>query len=396
MPEELNSAPEFEAQASASAETQADVSEKETQSQGADTPTDPLEDIWEKHQGEAEDTPAADKEQPGAVEGKPEGQKPDAAADQKGQDEAGKAAPDASTAIPAPNTWTKEEKAAWDAAPPEVKAALVRRASQVEQLAKDSLEARNFARVMEPIGHVLADPETQEFFKTLQMPDGTRLAGNPKAIAAEIRDLIGIKRTLITNPAEGMRQISQWLAQWGLDPGQIPQAENGQEQNPQMSALQRELAQLRAVVARREKDSEEATVAAQQQHAVQRIAHTVVGFTEAKDATGNHLYPHLHGEHAEAVGEAMGRWLRANVGPEGLTPELMQRAYDTAVFAHPGTREAEFKRREEKRVAEFKSRSDRARKAAGLRPNPGGPASGFEKMTAQEAMEAVWNKHQGA
>ena len=301
--------------------------------------------------------------------------------------------------LAAPHTWSKEEKAAWDAAPEQVKQALSRRAEQVEQYAQTLMETKGFADVMRPIGQTLA--EMRPYFEGISGPDGRPLWGNTAAIGQEIKALSEVKTQLMRNPVDGLRSIINWGRQQGYDMGnalaQIVQDAHGWQDSATVRAqADAERHRMRAEALERQQQEIN-----QQQHYQQQVAHvgqSVSAFTEAKDAAGNPMYPHLHGEHAHGVGELAGRYIRANVAAHGgLTQQLFQEAYNAAIWNHPQARAAEQKRLEDARVAQYKTNSQRARNAAGVVPSSSGTAGlRVDTMTQEEAMEAVWARHKGA
>ena len=165
-----------------------------------------LDEIYEAHTA-PEDEAASPKLQ------KPAEQQATATGEPQAKDEAQLAEQQA--AKQAPHTWTKEEKAAWDAAPEQVKQALYRRAEQVEAYAQSLMETKGFADAMRPIGETLV--QLQPYFEGFAGADGKPLWGNPRAIAEEIKALAQVKADFVRNPAQGLSNIIAWGREQGID-----------------------------------------------------------------------------------------------------------------------------------------------------------------------------------
>ena len=129
------------------------------------------------------------------------------------------------------------------------------------------------------------------------------------------------------------------------------------------------------------------------QEAVQRVAYGLNDFANAKGEDGQPLYPHLFGDHGAEIGELMGKWMRANAGSDGITPDLFKQAYEVAALSVAETREALFKEREAQRVAEYKKNSERARKAAGINPRSNRAPEIDTKKPVEEVFEDIWAKY---
>ena len=232
--------------------------------------------------------------------------------------------------------------------------------------------------------------ELQPYFQSFRQADGSPLWGNPAAMMKEISDVLAIKSLLFRDPQAGLQAIMQWAQQAGLN---LAPSADGQQMNPEALKLRQRLAQLEQDSQRRDAAERERQEVAQRQEAVQRVAYGLNDFAQAKGEDGQPLYPHLLGEHGAEVGEMMGRWMRANAGADGITPELFKSAYEAAIFSVAATRELEMKAREDARVAQFKANSARARKAAGINPRPAKGPDVTPQKPWEEEMNEIWAKY---
>ena len=288
---------------------------------------------------------------------------------------------------PYPTSWGKDLQGTFEQLPPDIQAQIIKREGERERVVQQAFAAQNVARAMEPITRGIKD--LQGYFESFSDATGRPLWGNAEAMAKEISDVLRVKQLLCTDPQAGVQAIDQWLKAAGIV------APDGQQQDTEKLAMQRRIAQLEN--ANKQREAQEANYRAQmqQQQAVQQIAGVLDNFGSSKEADGSATYPLLQGEHAEKIGLVMGQWMRANMGQDGITPELFKQAYETAVFSVPETREMEFKRREDARVAQFKERSDRARKAAGLNPRPGRAHETEPARPVEQVFEDIWKKYNG-
>lgn len=288
-----------------------------------------------------------------------------------------------------PKSWGKDMQEMYATLPPEVQAQIAKREEERERVVQQSFNAVQLAKAMSPIAEGVK--ELEPYFKTFRKADGTPLWGDARAIAQEIKDVLAVKELLFRDPAAGMQAVRSWAEAAGLkfDDNQ----NGGQWQSPEVLALRQRLAQLEANEQRRTQNEQQQQAQARQAQAVNAMGNHLESLGSLKDAAGNASYPLLEGEHGEALGNIMGRWMRANAGPEGITPQLFKEAYEAAVFSLPETREMEFKRREDARVAQFKQRSEAARKAQGINPRHVRSAEVVEKGSLDDTFNKIWQKY---
>lgn len=305
-----------------------------------------------------------------------------------GQQQAAPDAADAPKPVTAPASWGKDAQQLFAQLPPDLQAQVAKREREREQMMGQAFRAMQQAQALQPVMQGFKD--LQPYFQSFRQADGSPLWGNPAAMMKEISDVLAVKSLLFRDPQAGLQAVMQWAQQAGLD---LAPSADGQQMDPEALKLRQRLAQLEQDSQRRDAAERERQEAAQRQDAVQRVAYSLNDFAQAKGEDGQPLYPHLLGEHGAAVGEMMGRWMRANAGADGITPELFKSAYEAAIFSVAATRELEMKAREDARVAQFKANSARARKAAGINPRPVKGPDVTPQKPWEEEMNEIWAKY---
>lgn len=292
----------------------------------------------------------------------------------------------------APEAWDKEGKAAWDylksiAAKGDPQAQkyigeLCRRAYQVEEYGKKCGEevaamrehveaASRFSEAMRPVGEAIA--QLEPYFKQFAGPDGGPLWGNPQSIAQEFLALAQTKAEMILNPVQGMTNIIHWCRAQGVDMNAVLGAVvQGAQDWPDADSVR---AQAEAQRYKAQAEFYQRQQAEQQQMAMRGQQIAALGQTfeqtiQAKGPDGQLAYPHLHGEHAEEVGKAAGRFIRANIDSYGgLSEQLFKDAYHAAVSAHPTLKQIERQKWEAELAARQNARAKQAKSARGFVPS---------------------------
>ena len=338
-----------------------------------------LEQIYDAHTGENEAAP-----QPEAP-AQPQASTPDAQQ---------QPAPEPVQPVAAPASWGKDAQAVFSQLPAPLQAEVAKRETERERVVQQAFQERQqmqqARQALEPV--VQGFNDLSPYFNTFRKADGSPMWGDQRAMMQEIKDVLATKQLLFRDPKAGLQAILTWAQQAGLN----LDGSEGQQIDPETLRLRQRLAQLEQDNQRRDTAERERQAETQRQEAVQRVAYGLNDFAQAKSADGQPLYPHLFGEFGAQVGEMMGRWMRANAGPDGITPELFKAAYETAVFSVEGTREAEMKAREAARVEQFKKNSERARKAAGINPRPGRAPDVDPQKPVEELYEDIWRKYNTA
>lgn len=295
--------------------------------------------------------------------------------------------PETPQTVAAPVSWGKDAQQLFAQLPPQLQEQVAKRETEREQAVGRAFQAMQQVQALQPVMQGFKD--LQPYFQSFRQADGSPLWGNPQAMMKEISDVLAVKSLLFRDPQAGLQAVMQWAQQAGLHLA----PSDGQQADPQMLALRQRLAQLEQDNQRRDNAERERQATAQRQEAIVSVANGLNDFAQAKNEAGEPLYPHLFGDHGAKVGELMGRWMRANAGQDGITPELFKAAYEAAIFSVAETREAEFKAREDARIAQFKQNSARARKAAGIVPRPGKGPDADPQKPLEEVYNDIWAKY---
>ena len=294
--------------------------------------------------------------------------------------------------IAAPASWGKDAQTIFSQLPTALQAEVAKRETERERAIGQAFQMRQQVeqakQVLEPVMQGFND--LSPYFNTFRKADGSPMWGDQRAMMQEIKDVLATKQLLFRDPKAGLQAVMDWMRSAGLN---LDGIDSQTQIDPETARLRQRLAQLEQDNQRRDSAERERQAETQRQEAVQRVAYGLNDFAQAKDDAGNPLYPHLFGDHGAKVGELMGKWMRANAGSDGITPDLFKAAYEAAIFSVAETREAEFKARENARVAEFKKNSDRARKAAGINPRSNRAPEVDPKKPIEEVFEDIWAKY---
>jgi hypothetical protein len=277
-----------------------------------------------------------------------------------------KAEPEAQPAevIEPPRSWSAEEKAEFTKLPPEIQKTLSRREADRDRLLTQKANelAREKHRYTE-LDRVL-EPHRQEM----------HLAGMTEAQG--IARLVAAHDYLKKSPAEAI----QWLArEYGADLNSLNKPDTT---DPTVRQLQQQVAQLTAQLhghSQAQTQERETTILQE----IERFA------TEAKD--GKPAHPHW-----EAVSSDMPALIQIVKGqsPHLSNREVLQEAYDRAVWANPEVRESlrksEAEQAQAKQRAEQAAAAERARKAAVSVSGAPGGSSARAPETVRAALEQVW------
>ena len=286
--------------------------------------------------------------------------------DNKVRDESGKFAkaapkPDepakvVETVPDAPRSWTAEEKAKWAEATPEVRKAILRRESEVEQGFTKLDEDRNFGKSIKDV--------VTPYMQIINAEGGTP--------ATAIQSLLNTAYILRTAPAAQKTALFHQLAQqYGVD---LSQPNNTQAVQP--NALLAEINQLKQQIA------QQPQVFAQQQENL-----VIKSQIDAFAADPKNV-------HYEKLKPVMASLL------QGGQAKDMQDAYDKASWADPDIRsslvEEKAKNLETQRIAEIKAKTDLARKASvSVRGSPSiNPATnGKSNGSIADDLRDAWDLH---
>ena len=274
--------------------------------------------------------------------------------------------------IPAPVGFTDDERKWFADLSPEMQRAVARRESDRDSdYTRKSQELAEKSALADRLDSVLA-PHRQAW----------QLRGMTEDQA--IGQLLAAQRMLEANPTQALRYLAQ---QYGADLQQITKAQANV--NPQIAALQNEIAQLRDGMTQRERQTHQ-----QQIQAVERSIETWA--TEA-GSDGQPLRPHFNAvkAHMEALVPRIKR-----DSPHLGNADILNQAYDQAVFADPKIRDVMIDQRvraeQAKRNGAAKAKAAKARVASSSISSDGGEAPAVSgKMTAGQAVAAAFAEAAG-
>lgn len=243
------------------------------------------------------------------------------------------AAAAAAAAIAAPGNLKPELRAAWDAAPPELRKWISDREAEVHKGFTRMDEERQFAKSMR---------ETIAPYHAMIQAEG----GEPVSAVKALLNTAYVLRA--GSPSQKVMALQSIAAQYGITPEHVQQvqAQRGQQQpvDPTVAAMQRELQQL--------KTEREREVADRQQQAQIQFQTEIEAFATSPGH-----------EHFEQVKPHMAALLSNNLAKD------MQDAYDQAVWARPDLRQtvlaAHQQTAQQAQVTQAQARAAAARKAAG-------------------------------
>lgn len=249
------------------------------------------------------------------------------------QQQAQAAAAAAAAAIAAPGNLKPELRAAWDAAPPELRKWISEREAEVHKGFTRMDEERQFGKSMR---------EAVAPYSAMIQAEG----GEPVAAVKALLNTAYVLRA--GSPVQKVMALQSIATQYGITPEHIAQAQaaQGQQQrvDPAVAAVQRELQQL--------KQSREQELAERQQAHQTQLQTEIQAFA----ASPGH-------EHFEQVKPHMAALLSNNLAKD------MQDAYDQAVWARPDLRQtvlaAQQQTAQQAAQTQAQARAAAAKRAAG-------------------------------
>lgn len=272
-----------------------------------------------------------------------------------------------------PSSWAADAKEQFNQLPPRLQQEVSKRETDLRRYL--SQETEKFAqreRTYSEIDQALAP----------RMPELQRMGVSPGAVVSRF---MAWQNHLDTNPVQGLRDLAQ---SYGMDLRQLAEQEAQQPQEPAyVRELRNQVQQTQGLLQQFQKQTD-----AQRQA---QIAHQLQGelnsFTQEKDAQGNLLRPHL-----EHVVEDMLPYVQhlRSTSPNMGARQLLQTAYDKAIWANPSTRELELKRGQA--VADPVKSVNRAKQAAKLvNGEARGPQVPDRPDTLRGDLYAAWDKING-
>jgi hypothetical protein len=297
-----------------------------------------------------------DGEQPKPADAvKPEGEqlKPDAA-----KTEAPKVEP--------PRSWPKELAEKWANVPPDVQAQIAKREAEAHQTIS---RLGQVAKAAEPVAKLLN--ERSSYLQSVGIP--------PAEFMSRVFD---ISERMDSGDAIGA--LRELAAAYKIDVSQL--APNPLDP-PELDTLRRENAEMRRVLSSRQ-HHERATA---EQAAAQRDAELTRVVSDVRN--GKEHWSEVETELLASIGALK------SANPSLSPKELLEQAYDRAVWANPTTRAKLEAQRAEKaereRIDAAKKAGEAAKRAASINVN-GRSAPAAEADDLENSLRAVWNKRQSA
>lgn len=270
-------------------------------------------------------------------------------------------------AIEAPNSWSAEMKAKFGALPPDAQQYIADREREAHAAITQKGEQ---IKAFEPIRQAL-DQNREVFIK------------NGVTEAEAISKYVAADRFLESNPVEAIK----WLADsYGVDLRQFTTGTQQQDQSQQPSnevyQLRRELAEIKNSLTARERSEHEAQTAT--------VTKAINDFASKEE---NKYF-------SEVEEELMGLIPIIRSKEPGLTHgEVLQKAYDRAVYANPDVRQRiqadQQKAAEDKRKAEQAEAVRKAKQAGGINQRSVQGHSPAKGASMEETMGAVYDRLQG-
>lgn len=278
--------------------------------------------------------------------------------------------------ILAPVSWSAEDKAEFAKLTPAAQKIIARRESERDKAYQQKAdEAAQLKRRYDGIEQVLA-PRRQEM----------AIRGVNEAQA--IHQLLSINDFATKDPAGYIQWAAQQLK---VDLGQMAAPAEQQQTDPHIRALDERIARFEQMTAQQQRAAAEAQQRAQQQ-AHQMSLSDIEAFASEADARGAPARPYF--QHVLNDLLPITQLIR-QANPSLPNREVLQQAYERAVWANPETRQAvqELARRQEeaKRTAEAaKKAADAKRAASSITGAPGGVAAAGPKDTLREELAAAF------
>jgi hypothetical protein len=286
-----------------------------------------------------------------------------------GADEAVEAAPEGLEPISPPVSWKGEAKLAFQSFPREAQEYIAEREAQrdnyLNRVGTEAAEARRIA---------------EEYQALLPPEDLQQLQLNQISPAQYFGQLIAADRYMREKPQEAV----QWLIdRLGVDRNNLTEGASPQSAGPSpTSALEHRLANIE------QRLHQQPQPGAQQ--AQVEIEAAIEKFATATDDKGVPKYPYFNDLEMEM--EPFVRNLRVS-NPEMSHTEVLEAAYEKALWANPTTRDAQLKRQESARKEKAKKKAVKARKAGSSVNGSASPDIAPDIPTdLRGAVEHFWDK----
>lgn len=291
-----------------------------------------------------------------------------------------------------PQHWSASDKEAYKELTPKAQAAWLRRDQEMTaDYTRKTQEIASLKRDFEPVQQILAP-----------YADQIRARGFTPASLIQAWSNVEVG---LANPQTAPKLIADIVANYKVDKAQLAQLLGltgaggqggaGTETPPALDGAQPIVIppELRQQLETLHNGHQQLTqfLTSQQQHAQReaenRVMSTIAAFRDAKDDKGTHLHPHYDELEDDMIGLILAERNRGREMP-------LDKAYETAVWANPSTRQkvldqqsaavtAQRKADQEKERVEARAKAERARKAGSS--VTGAPGSGQARITQAQA-----------
>lgn len=267
----------------------------------------------------------------------------------------------------APQGWSLGAKAKWAELPPDIRAEISKRETDMHRFATKDDDERKFARSM----YQAVSPYEAAF-----RSEGVSA---PQYVA----NVLNVAYTLRTaDPFTKAQTLATLAQQFGVDLKLLAPTTDGQPQNPEIAALRQQYSELHNERQREKQERERAAQEARQreEQEVQQAIHTF-----ASDPAHKYI---------QAVAPVMGALLQSGQA------QTMKEAYEMAIYARPDIRaqlQAEEKAKQEAAAAAARKAEEAKRKGKSIRGGPGGsmPAAPNPNASVREDLEAAFADARG-
>lgn len=268
-----------------------------------------------------------------------------------------------------PATWAAEKKQQWANVPRELQ----------EEIQRVDIDTRRYLqRVTEEAAQVKRTWAEVEQALTPRMQQFAQAGVSPGRVVAQF---MAWQDKLDSNPKQGLRELAQ---SYGLDIRQLAEEEAQVPQvPPYVRELQQQVQQMHGLLQSRQQ--------AEQTAKVQGIHNELGMFANEKDAQGNLLRPYLERVVDEMI--PIVQVLRTQA-PQASNRELLQRAYEKALWMNDETRE--YQVRKQTAASQTPERIERAKRAQKL--VNGHARAGFSKQQPDSLrgdLLAAWEEAEG-
>lgn len=267
----------------------------------------------------------------------------------------------------APQGWSLGAKAKWAELPPDIRAEISKRETDMHRFATKDDDERKFARSM----YQAVSPYEAAF-----RSEGVSA---PQYVA----NVLNVAYTLRTaDPFTKAQTLATLAQQFGVDLKLLAPTTDGQSQNPELAALKQQYAELHNERQREKQERERAAQEARQREE-QEVQQAISAF--ASDPAHKYI---------QAVAPVMGALLQSGQA------QTMKEAYEMAVYARPDIRaqlQAEEKAKQDAERLSAQKAEEARRKGKSVRGGPGGsmPAAPNPNASVREDLEAAFAEARG-